>query len=206
MIRRTATAALAWAVIAVGATTTPVPGSPGAGSGTGPSGALASHVPGELIVKLRDDLHPADKGRLLERLDAIDLTPIGSSGLGLARLREPDVARTLALLRDDPAVEFVEPNYLYQTQDLPNDPDLDRLWGLSNNGQTGGTPGADVSAEQAWDITAGDPSTVVAVLDSRLLTRWYGQQFLRSLPPVKVARAPLDELVPQVDPYVKDPG
>ena len=47
-----------------------------------------------------------------------------------------------------------------------NDPLYPQQWALNNTGQTGGTPGADVSAEEAWDISAGDPSVVVGVLDS----------------------------------------
>jgi subtilisin family serine protease len=47
-----------------------------------------------------------------------------------------------------------------------NDPRYVEQWALNNTGQTGGTPGADVDAERAWDLTAGDPSIVVAILDS----------------------------------------
>ena len=47
-----------------------------------------------------------------------------------------------------------------------NDPRYAEQWALNNTGQTGGTPGADVDAERAWDLTAGDPSIVVAILDS----------------------------------------
>jgi subtilisin family serine protease len=47
-----------------------------------------------------------------------------------------------------------------------NDPRYAEQWALNNTGQTGGTPGADVDSERAWDLTAGDPSIIVAVLDS----------------------------------------
>ncbi len=46
-----------------------------------------------------------------------------------------------------------------------NDPLLPRQWHLNNTGQGGGTPGADISAFKAWDITKGDPSIVIAILD-----------------------------------------
>ena len=39
-------------------------------------------------------------------------------------------------------------------------------WALQNTGQTGGTPGMDISAPQAWDITTGSRNVVVAVIDS----------------------------------------
>jgi subtilisin family serine protease len=39
------------------------------------------------------------------------------------------------------------------------------LWGLKNTGQSFGTPGADIKAEQAWDLTTGNRGIVVAVND-----------------------------------------
>ena len=39
-------------------------------------------------------------------------------------------------------------------------------WHLHNTGQSGGTPGVDIRAPEAWQITTGDPNIVVAVLDS----------------------------------------
>jgi subtilisin family serine protease len=50
--------------------------------------------------------------------------------------------------------------------DSPNDPYYPQQWALNNTGQTGGTPGADVDAEAAWDLETGDPAIVVGVLDS----------------------------------------
>jgi subtilisin family serine protease len=53
---------------------------------------------------------------------------------------------------------------------VPNDPSFGMQWALQNTGQTvngvTGTAGADVDATEAWAITTGDPSAVVAVLDS----------------------------------------
>jgi len=39
-------------------------------------------------------------------------------------------------------------------------------WHLHNAGQSGGTPGVDINATEAWELTTGDPNIVVAVLDS----------------------------------------
>ena len=50
--------------------------------------------------------------------------------------------------------------------DLPNDPLFPEQWALNNTGQTGGTWDADIDAPEAWSITTGSMSTVVAVLDS----------------------------------------
>ena len=41
-----------------------------------------------------------------------------------------------------------------------------RQYGLHNTGQTGGVTDADIDAPEAWDITTGSVTTVVAQLDS----------------------------------------
>lgn len=48
----------------------------------------------------------------------------------------------------------------------PNDAFFPSQWHLSNTGQTGGTPGADINVLEAWQITTGNPDIVIAVLDS----------------------------------------
>jgi len=48
---------------------------------------------------------------------------------------------------------------------IPNDEYFPKQWHLHNTGQSGGTPGADIRAPEAWEITTGDPNIVVAVLD-----------------------------------------
>jgi len=48
---------------------------------------------------------------------------------------------------------------------IPNDEYFHRQWHLHNTGQSGGTPGADINAPEAWAITTGDPNIVVAVID-----------------------------------------
>ncbi|NIR36683.1 MAG: peptidase S8, partial [Actinobacteria bacterium] len=58
------------------------------------------------------------------------------------------------------------PNYLLSIQGTPDDPDFDRLWGLENTGQNGGTPGADTDAVRAWDVTTGSGDVIVAILDT----------------------------------------
>jgi thermitase len=46
------------------------------------------------------------------------------------------------------------------------DPYLIDQWGFSNIGQFGGVPGADIHAFPAWNITTGDPSVAIAILDT----------------------------------------
>jgi len=49
---------------------------------------------------------------------------------------------------------------------FPNDEYFPMQWHLHNTGQSGGTPGADIRAPEAWEITTGDPNIIVAVPDT----------------------------------------
>ena len=47
----------------------------------------------------------------------------------------------------------------------PNDPQLFLQWSLENTGQQNGTPGADISMLDAWNIEKGNDDVVVAIID-----------------------------------------
>jgi len=68
--------------------------------------------------------------------------------------------------RQNPSVLYAEPDYIVRAFTTPNDPQFGAQWSLHNTGQNGGTPGADIHATQAWALTTGSPSVVVAVLDT----------------------------------------
>jgi thermitase len=65
----------------------------------------------------------------------------------------------------------VEPNFVYRASKIPNDPKFSELWGMKNVGQQdsdkqAGVAGVDIDAERAWDITTGNPRTLVAIIDT----------------------------------------
>jgi len=47
----------------------------------------------------------------------------------------------------------------------PDDPQLNQQWHYHNTGQTGGTPGADISLLNAWNIEKGSTDVIVAIVD-----------------------------------------
>jgi subtilisin family serine protease len=104
---------------------------------------------------------------------------------GLQVVRLPpgkSVQEAIVQYEKDPAVLYAEPDYFVSIDDpldtgtsgqgnilsAPNDPYFvdGSLWGLHNIGQGGGTPDADIDAPEAWDITTGSPSVIVAVIDT----------------------------------------
>lgn len=97
---------------------------------------------------------------------------VGAESLGLVDglIRVPvagaGLVDALAAYRANPNVLYAEPNYRLSVGQMPNDPQFNQMWGLHNTGQSGGVPDADIDAPEAWDLTTGSTSTVVAVIDT----------------------------------------
>ena len=67
----------------------------------------------------------------------------------------------------NPDVEYAEPNYIRRAMTIPNDTYFGDQWALHNTGTyAGGTADADIDAPEAWDISTGSGSIIVAVLDT----------------------------------------
>ena len=71
-------------------------------------------------------------------------------------------------LQETGLFDYVEPDYLHVADAVPNDSAFSNgtLWGLRNQGQSGGLSGADIDAVRAWDITTGSTDVIVAVIDT----------------------------------------
>ncbi|MFM9059021.1 MAG: S8 family peptidase, partial [Planctomycetaceae bacterium] len=63
-------------------------------------------------------------------------------------------------------VSYVEPDFAIAPRLVSNDPSFTQLWGLHNTGQSGGVADADIDAPEAWNVTTGSRSVVVAVIDT----------------------------------------
>ncbi len=70
------------------------------------------------------------------------------------------------LLITDSAVERTDTIGQTHLVMTPNDPQFPDQWGLNNTGQSGGTPGADIRALPAWDITTGTSGITIAIIDT----------------------------------------
>jgi subtilisin family serine protease len=101
----------------------------------------ARSVPGELLVQFRAGATPAEKGRALGRANAQhveDVLPAsrrrdGRGDLVLVR-HQPDLPPAAArqAMQSDAAVEFAEPNWIYEHQAVSNDPYYTKglMWGM----------------------------------------------------------------------------
>src|SRR5215211_6942344 len=127
-------------------------------------------VPGEVIVGLEEGATQADLAALNRRTGAETEEDLPRSDVNLVDLPpELPVGEAIQRYEASPDVEYAEPNFLIFPTKTPNDTHFNKLWGLHNTGQTiggqAGTADADVDAPEAWDITTGNQSTVVAVID-----------------------------------------
>jgi len=131
----------------------------------------APFVPGEVIVRFAEGVRPAAaelqaEGVVLERVRDLALpgavlvrAPSGVAPAG-ADVASDDAA-TWALvraLRARPDVVDAHPNYLVYPDAVPNDPAYPFQWHLRA-----------IGLQQAWDVTTGDATIVVAVLDTGIL-------------------------------------
>jgi subtilisin family serine protease len=131
----------------------------------------AAYVPGELLVKYKPSVRAAASEHYQTRWGISTLRSFRSIGVQHVKLPEGmTVDEALEIYRDDPDVEYAEPNYYWYVTATPDDTYFNQLWGLHNTGQsvngTSGTPDADIDALEVWDITTGSSSVVVAVIDS----------------------------------------
>lgn len=141
-----------------------------------PSVGLAAelgYVPGEVLVKFRDDASVLGVQQVLAGREEHRRL---SDRVGQLRIRPGETVEQVVLeLEALPEVEYAEPNYLRQVQQVapPNDPRFDWQWALHNTGQAlpvpetfPAMPGADIGALAAWSHTTGSHDVVVAIIDT----------------------------------------
>jgi subtilisin family serine protease len=123
----------------------------GGSVGTAAPAARPDAVPGEFLIGFRGDVSDADKRAALAKVGATEKRKFKRINTVLARLGDNDLEK----LRADKRVRFVEPNFVYHVDAIPNDPFYDRLWG----------PGK-IGAPDAWSTTTGSAAVTVAVIDT----------------------------------------
>jgi subtilisin family serine protease len=133
---------------------------------TNASSSTPTAVPGELVIGFDESSSGRERRKAVSQSGAKIDEPLELiDGAVLALRGNTTSQEAIERLENSDAVEFVEPNYILKADRIPNDLSFHRLWGLHNVGQLGGSPGADVSGSEAWDlVTGGDVS--VAVLDT----------------------------------------
>jgi subtilisin family serine protease len=118
----------------------------------------ARYAPGEILVKFKQGSDESKKKAAHKAKGAKRLNKLGRSGLEHVRLpKGMSVERAVRLYSSDPDVEFAEPNLLRRASSIgnPDDPGFASQWNLPQ-----------IQAPEAWAISTGNASIVVAVIDS----------------------------------------
>lgn len=127
-----------------------------------------NHVPNRLIIRYKDGQSGlANFGILENKVKVVrELAKARKTGNGTRALKGlnlvlvetvqnsnlRDVANTLS---QDPAVEYVEPDYIRGASVVPNDPEWTKQYALQK-----------IQAPKAWEKTKGSHSVIVAVIDT----------------------------------------
>jgi subtilisin family serine protease len=133
-------------------------------------------IPGELIVKFhnKDALKSTKIEALNDRyqINSIDKVFKNSENTRLEHIyifnlpENSDMTEIVHQYHSCVDVVYAEPNYVLYLPLVPNDEHFDWQWTLDNTGQSGGKPDADIDAVEAWDIEIGDPSIIIAAVDT----------------------------------------
>lgn len=115
---------------------------------------------GEIIVKVKDKNQFLKKGvgQKLSVLKAVEpgkKTKNKEAYLKIKISGQENLESKIAELKKDPNVIFAEPNYVFKTAVVPNDPYFSQQWGLSK-----------IKASEAWNIEKGREDVVIAVIDT----------------------------------------
>ena len=144
-----------------------------------------------LIVRFKSPQHKGVPGQQMSvahgRVRATiekDFSAGGITGLQIVRLpHDTDLHSAIKEYESNPDVLYAEPDYEISVipdqtgpviQDsrstailsTPDDARFSEQWDFNNLGQSGGTPDADIDAPEAWDISTGSHTVIVAVPDT----------------------------------------
>ncbi|MBN1256524.1 MAG: S8 family serine peptidase [Planctomycetes bacterium] len=128
---------------------------------------VADHI----IVKLHEDVSEEALATISQKYNTSILRKLHTPRLYLIAFEqylEPEaIEETVSNYESETAyISSAGPDYIWSVALFPNDPNFAPQWALHNTGQLGGTPDADIDAPEAWDITTGNPSIAVAIIDS----------------------------------------
>jgi len=132
---------------------------------------------GEVLVQFKPHVSRERAEEILAAHGAVLKEPLGKFAPNgfraelLEATTESAVAVANAIHETGDAI-FSHPNFICSARpnSLPNDPLYKDQWYLRNTGQNGGSAGADVRAEQAWNIHTGSSGVSIAVLDDGIDT------------------------------------
>jgi thermitase len=131
----------------------------------GPSIGSADTATTRLLVKFKTTVPAQARANALGAARATAVGSVRDLGVDVVAVPVARADEALNALERNPAVQFAETDEVLQPQDvMPNDPSFPSTVAVA-----GGAWGWSMThTTQAWDVTEGDPSTVIAILDTGL--------------------------------------
>jgi hypothetical protein len=97
---------------------------------------VQQYVPGEVIVKFKNTTNLQIKSQSIAAIGHTMLKNLGSTSIVHIKLKENEsVEHAIHAYKNNPNVEYAQPNYIYHIFSTPNDSSYGQLWGLNNTGQ-----------------------------------------------------------------------
>jgi subtilisin family serine protease len=132
---------------------------------------LSSYSPERILVQIAQDAKAEDIASLFGEWGDNETNAVTEITAGLYEVYLTGNTSVDAAIEDYKSrsgVMMAERDYVIQLSVVatPNDPSFSSLWGLNNEGQTGGLYDADIDALEAWDVTTGSTDVIVAVIDT----------------------------------------
>src|SRR5437868_4748442 len=136
---------------------------------TAPSDSKPAFRDGVVLVGFNAAVGPEEIARVIASVGAREIRVIGQD-VHVVRVPAGRVQQTINALLKSPTVRYAEPDFRHHLNAAPNDPSLSQQWALNNTGQRlngiTGTAGADERTLNAWNVTTGSKSVVVAIVDT----------------------------------------
>jgi len=128
----------------------------------------------EIVVRVKPDIEMESIQELCETMNLAIIKPMEfTTQEYLLEVLGADTEAVFEAVEQLDGVDWIEwaaPNVAFEPrlcgEVIPNDEYFPLQWHLHNTGQSGGTPGVDINASEAWEITTGDPNIIVALLDN----------------------------------------
>ena len=119
-------------------------------------------APGQVIIKFKQGAMTRDMPLGIEqvnkRFSVNQMKPVANEKISIDDayiIKVSDVMKAVETYKKDPTVEYAEPNYLAQIVLTPNDPSFSNQYHH-----------ATVQDELAWNITTGNSSVIIAIIDT----------------------------------------
>lgn len=112
------------------------------------------YVKDRLLVKFKDNITEHQKNGILNQNNAIKTDEISQIDVLIITVSETALSHVENALSKNPAIEYVERDWILEPSVLPNDSLYSSQWHLSK-----------IDADKAWDVTRGN-SAPIAILDT----------------------------------------